>query len=248
MLKILVANQDTEQRINCSQFLTNDKNFIVENTSTGLMTLNAYLETKPNILILDTNFDDIKYTDILDRISLIPIEKKKCNTILTLNNPKEILDLVNTSKIYKIFNKPLDFIKIKDTINELKAYYTIDELTLEELDFILLQLDFNLKSNGTRYIESAILQCYYSPILLGDFELVMKNISNQYNVSEKTVREAIRSSLTPFNNSREYNHLSPIIKLFEPDINITPKLFLRTIVTYLHYKKQRQKQKDSSLT
>lgn len=240
MVKILIADENIEQTKNFSQFLTNDKDFFVESANTGFSALNKYLEFKPNILILDSHFTDISYIEIIDRLCTIPLEKKKCNTILTINKPQDQLALKNTAKIYQIFNKPLDYNKLLETINLMKCEFKVEDLTLYELDFLLLHLNFNLKSNGTRYIESAIIQCYYYPTLLCSLDGIFNIIAKQYNTTSETVRDGMRSALNPLNNSRIYEHPHPLTKLFDINRNITPKYFLETIVTYLLMKKNKK--------
>ena len=122
----------------------------------------------------------------------------------------------------------------------MKCEFKVEDLTLYELDFLLLHLNFNLKSNGTRYIESAIIQCYYYPTLLCSLDGIFNIIAKQYNTTSETVRDGMRSALNPLNNSRIYEHPHPLTKLFDINRNITPKYFLETIVTYLLMKKNKK--------
>ena len=69
MIKVLVADADIQQNAQCCKFLANDKELEITNTTDGLTTLNTYFEIKPNILILSSNFSDIKYTDILNKLA-----------------------------------------------------------------------------------------------------------------------------------------------------------------------------------
>lgn len=91
MIKVLVANEDIKQNRDCLQFLANDKSFSIASAANGTSALQKYLEIKPNVFILDSYFTDICYTDILDRICITLDEKKKCNTIVTVNNNREQL-------------------------------------------------------------------------------------------------------------------------------------------------------------
>ena len=77
MVKILIADTDIQRNSASCQFLANEKGFEIESTNDGSSTIKKYLEIEPNIFILDSNFTDIKTLEIIDRLSISPIEKKK---------------------------------------------------------------------------------------------------------------------------------------------------------------------------
>lgn len=239
MVRLLVADENIEQIFHYYQFLTNDKELSIENAKDGLTALNKYLKLRPNILILDSNFSDIHYTEIIDRISSIPEEKKMSNTILTINTSEEQLRLKNASKIYKILQKPLKTNELLETINTLKCEFNIPDLTIHELDSLLLRLNFNIHSNGTRYMKSAIFQCYYYPNTLNSLDNIFNVVAFEHNISTEQVREGLRSSLTPLNNSMPFYSSTSLFELFDDKRNITPKYFLEVFVTYLHILKNK---------
>ena len=120
MIRVLVANEDIEQNSCCCQFLSNDKNLSIDSTFTGLSTINNYFETKPDVLVLDSNISDIHYTQIINKLSVEIKEKQNINTIVTISDFEQKNYLEDVAKIYKIFYKPLDYKKLLETINLIK--------------------------------------------------------------------------------------------------------------------------------
>lgn len=163
MIKVLVANEDVKQNRKCCQFLAKDKNLSVIAAINGTSALQQYLEIKPNVFVLDSHFTDICYTDIIDRICIALNEKKKCNTIVTVNNVEEQLILKNTAKVYKILDKPLNLYKLSVAVSSIINESKIIELKEIEVISLLLSLNFHIASEGTRYLVSAIMYCYYFP-------------------------------------------------------------------------------------
>lgn len=53
-LKVLVANENVEQNSLYCNYLTNDRDFDIISTKDGIATLNAYIQVRPSILILDS--------------------------------------------------------------------------------------------------------------------------------------------------------------------------------------------------
>lgn len=235
MVRILVADENMKDNLECSRFLANDKNFKMESTRDGISTLNKYLEMQPNILILNSHFSDIDYTEIINRLSLLPNEKHKSNIILTVNNPEEQLLLKKCSKIYEIVDKPIDFDQMIEIVNSLALEFETPPLTIPELNLLLLQLDFNIKSKCTEYLKFAIMQCYYYPEKFSSLNNVFEIVAKEFDKEPQTIREAFRKSLEPLNAYRISNSNNPLLKIFEdPTINITPKYFLDVFVNYLH--------------
>lgn len=109
-LKVLVANENVEQNSLYCNYLTNDRDFDVISTKDGIETLNAYTQVRPSIFILDSFFSDLKYTDILDKLTNLDNERNKCNTVITVNNDKEQLLLRNAKKVHSILKKPLFYL------------------------------------------------------------------------------------------------------------------------------------------
>jgi CheY-like chemotaxis protein len=106
MVKILLADTDTKRNSASYQFLSNEKDFEIESTNDGISTIKKYLEIEPNIFVIDSNFTDIKTLDIIDRLSVSPLERRKKNTILTISETKETFLLENVLKVYQVLYRP----------------------------------------------------------------------------------------------------------------------------------------------
>ena len=104
MVKILLADTDTKRNSASYQFLSKD--FEIESTNDGISTIKKYLEIEPNIFVIDSNFTDIKTLDIIDRLSVSPLERRKKNTILTISETKETFLLENVLKVYQVLYRP----------------------------------------------------------------------------------------------------------------------------------------------
>lgn len=241
--KILIASSDKNYNNFCSTFLENEKNYEIEKTTTGLDTLNKYLEIKPDILILDTTLDYINYIDIINKLSTYcQNEKNKCNTILIINNLEEKLSLNNTAKIYQIFTKSHDSKHLLETIELMLSEFNIPTLTEKEINLLLTKLNFSLSSKGTKYIKSAITHCYYSQYSENkscSLKELFEIVANEYDTTIETIRDGIRSSLIPLNTYREFIDSHSILNLFNNYRNITPKYFIETVSTYFYMKKTR---------
>ena len=242
MVKILVADTDIKRSSASCQFLANEKEFEIENTNDGNSTIKKYLEIEPNIFILDSNFTDIKTLEIIDRLSISPIERRKKNTILTISEQNQPFLLENALKVYQVLYRPFDNSKLLNTINQMKLEFKIPDLTEEELNMYLLPLDFNVNSNGCHYLKSAIFQYYYYTNKFNSLDDLFFKVALEYGISSREVRDGIRSALIPFNRYKDYNTSKPIMKFFDLTKDpITPKYFISTFVTYLKLKKMRNK-------
>lgn len=242
MVKILLADTDTKRNSASCQFLSNEKDFEIESTNDGISTIKKYLEIEPNIFVIDSNFIDIKTLDIIDRLSVSPLERRKKNTILTISKTKETFLLENVLKVYQVLYRPFDNNKLLNIINQMKLEFSIPNLTEEELNMYLLPLDFNINSNGCHYLKSAILHSYYYSNKFNSLDDIFSNVALEYGISTREVRDGIRSALIPFNRYKNYNSTKPIMKFFDLSKDpITPKYFISTFVTYLRLKKARNK-------
>lgn len=206
MLKVLVSNANVEQNSRLCMFLANDKEIKLTSTNNPQSTLCKYFEIEPDVFILDSFSTGMSYTEVIDRISVSPTEKQKCNTLITLDKPEDKLSLLNTAKVYKIFNKPLDLEYLYGTINLMRSEQSPSVLNVEEIYNLLLQLNFSLTAKGTHYFVSAILQCYYYPDAFSSLDNIFKIVGVQHNVDEVTIRNAMRSALKRFNTYRSCSY------------------------------------------
>ena len=239
MLKILVANQNNEQNLEYCKFLANRTGYNIQSCTDGKTTLLEYKKEEPNILILDSNFNDINCTDLINKITSFPNEKNKCNIILTVDSIEQFCDLENVAKINQILYKPINHEKLIDKIDLMKQEFETMDILDNELNSYLLQLSLNVNSIGCKYLKCAILNYYYYSKRFNYLEDVFITVASEYNVTKSEIREGIRSALIPLNIYRDtIQH--PIMKLFDTTRNITPKYFLEFFVIYLKSKKNKK--------
>lgn len=241
MSKILVANQNLQENLSYCQVLSSIAELKILSSNSGLETLNMYNEFEPNILILDSNFSDMPYLEIINKLSASVYERKKCNIIVTTRKQDESLLLSNVIKVWKIFIKPFNFEDLLKVIYELKPFYEFPPLTEIELNALLLNLNFNLGTEGTRYVKTAITECYNDSSLFHSLDNIYPIVATVHNKTIKQVRDGMRSALIPLNKYRTFSKSNSLLQLFDETRNITPKYFLEIIVTHLHCKKMGQK-------
>lgn len=238
MLKVLVADENVETNSNCCQYLANDKNLDVTSSNSGVNTLNKYNEIHPNILIINSNFKDKNYSEIINELSTTSQERKNCNIILTITNSQK-LELDFMAKVYKLFYAPLNYDNIKKGIEQ----YNLDNIIFYEpnennLRALFYKLNLYNEHLGAKYLKYAIIQCYHKPELINSLNLIFELIAKNFNASYSSVRPAIRNSLKSVNLLRNKIGSNSIFKLFENEDSITPKNFIRIITTY--YLKQKK--------
>lgn len=240
MQRILIANQNVEQNKKYCQHLVKDKRLEVMGTTTGTTTLEKYLEMHPNILVIDSGIKDIKYKELIDRLSTNINEKRNCNIILTARE-NENLNLSNPAKIYKtIYDNENSLNELSDTISEMYLYGEYEELTIEEIDLLLLTLKVPLNSNGYYYIRDAIFECYYYPDLQKKLNDIFSIIGKKYNKTNSAIRSGFRTALERLRLLGGSINC-PITQYFDSIQDITPKEFLEIIVMYLHLQKTEKK-------
>lgn len=241
MIKVLVADENIEQATECCQYLSNNDHMLKTiSANSGIETLEKYNTLKTDILVLNSHFKDIKSTEIVDRLSSTKSERKKINIILTLNSKREKSDFVNVVKIYSFLNKPLDLKEVSNTITQIKSENNYDEFDENYLNKLLISLRIIVGSYQSSILVEAIKECYEYPKLLSNFDELLSLLSFKHNdLDTETIRSAIRSCLNDLNRYREKLKDNPIVRMFEPDRNISPKAFLEVIVSYMHaHKKQ----------
>ena len=143
MVKILIGNKDIQTDLKNFQFLQGNNEYEVITSNSGKETIDMCKTISPAIIILNSNFIDMNYTEVIDKISNLPSENEKCNLILTVNNTDDKKLLSNTSIIYKIFDAPFDEKNkenMKETIITLKNKFELPQLSYGELRTILLNL------------------------------------------------------------------------------------------------------------
>lgn len=233
MVNVLIGNKNTAELDILGQTLANDKNYRIQNVATGKDAVSMYLKTNPDILILDNSLSDMTIEDIVDRLSSNPVERKKCNTILTLPLDYNIR-MKKYTKINEVVYKPFLGNELTDAINEMAIDYNTPDLEYGEVDWLLQSLNFNCLSSGYKFMKKAITYCYYKPDELEHLNNILKYLAYEFNITESKVRDSLNGCIRPFNNASEYDCPDELFKmLYNHGYKLSLKDFLERIVLYL---------------
>ncbi len=219
--------------------LANDKNYRMKNVKSGKDTINCYLKTNPDILILDNSLPDMSIEEIINRLSSNPIERKKCNTILTLPLDYNI-KMNRYEKINKIIYEPFMDNKLVNMVKEIALDLNTPNLEVGEIEWLLHSLNFNCLSGGYRYMKKAITYCYYKPEELEYLKNILKYLAYEFNTTESQVRDSMYACIRPFKNASEYNCSQELFNMLHNNgYKLSLKKFLEIIVLYLIRKKKK---------
>lgn len=236
MVNVLIGNKNTTELDILCQNLTNNKDYRVNSVNTGEAIIAMYLKTNPDILVLDNSLSDMTIEDIVDRLSANPLERKKCNTILTLPLDYNI-KMRKYQKINEVIHKPFknDGVnELSNVIKELALDYNTPDLEIGEVDWLLQSLNFNCLSGGYKYMKKAITYCYYRPDESEKLNNVLKYLAYEFNSTESQVRDSMNACIRPFNNSSDYSCSAELFKvLYNNGQKLSLKDFLQRVIIYL---------------
>ena len=242
MLNVLVANKHTEESLTICNALSQNYEIKPSISHTGIETIEMYNKLSPQLLVLDSGFNDISFYEIMNRLSSMIFESRNCNTILTLENKEDLSLLSNLGKVWKSFVKPLDYTEIVNSINEVKPFYEIPTLYEYEIDSVLISLSLHMGAPGTQYLKRAILECYYDKYMFRSLDNIYALIATETNKPIKEIRDAMRNALAPLRKYSGYNDISKfLLQFFGEQKNVGTKLFLEVVVTYFHRIKNKNK-------
>lgn len=242
MVNLLLGNSNTDEIDLLYHDLANEKDFKIQTTTTGAETLSMYWKTNPDILVLDNSLHDITIEDLLNKLSSNRIEKKKCNTILTIADNSNDKQIRTVAKVDEIIYKPIIEHKLSDSIKSMAVDFNTVELEFLEIDSILQELNFNCLSPGYKLMKSAINYCYYNPNELETLNNILKHISFEQNIPMTRVRDTLNSSLRHFSNTAIVSKKINLESAFGNSLdNITLKTFLDRITLYLIREKKKGK-------
>ena len=122
---------------------------------------------------------------------------------------------------------------LKKMDNSLKNNLKISPIEINEIRYLLLNLGLSTRGEGGKYLIAAILNCYYSPEYFTKLDDILKIVGDEFNIPTENVRSKIRSRLSTFNNSYNYNEHELYFKIFIFKQKITPKVFLEYFTLYL---------------
>lgn len=102
-------------------YLTKEEMEITGITTDGYATIDSYLKNSSDILLLDIDLPKKNGIEVIDYLTFLnEKEQNKCNIII-LSGSLPRFDLINTSKVYKIFRKPTAMEEVVDTIREIAS-------------------------------------------------------------------------------------------------------------------------------
>lgn len=76
MIKVLVAEENVAEANKYCRYLSKCRDLKIKTVNSGDQALSTYLKIKPNIFILDSHFNDINSTEIIDRLSISQMNEK----------------------------------------------------------------------------------------------------------------------------------------------------------------------------
>ena len=231
MIKVMIAEDNVYISKNCFKFLTNDENIkVVSCTLDGEETIKDYFDLKPDVLLLDLNMPKINGLDVINTIGKDTEERSKCNIIVVSGSSEYLYKLYNTAQVYRVIHKPVDLDYVLKTIKEIPLKNTgIDQKRLKEL---LAELRLSIFSTRVQQLITAINLAYEKPFLLNNIKDLYVEVAKIYNVSPKTIKWSIRTSIDTLNRSVSIDTLCSVFSLkFRPE-TVTPKYFITLIVEY----------------
>ena len=113
MIQVMIADDNLDLNNLCCNILSKDKDIqIISSTLDGESTLKDYMQLKPDVLLLDLDLPKMNGIDIINNICLDESERKKNNVIIVSGNADLRYNLFNTSKIFRLMPKPVNFVDI----------------------------------------------------------------------------------------------------------------------------------------
>jgi len=239
MSKILIADGNEKFALTCTNFLTKEKNIEIIGIATdGTTALNLYEQKKPDILILDLNLPDMSGIEIINKLSENISEKRKNNIIIISGDVKSYI-FYNTSKVYKIIQKPVNTSELLKTIYEIQNNIDLDNLK-KEIDDLFFRLKLLIPSyKGVNYLKQAVIYCLEDEKLFYNITNVYTLIANKNsynNIKPQNVLWSLESLIDSYTKNVDKKFLSSILNYFDETRNLTPKYLIELIVINLKNK------------
>ena len=236
MSRILIADDNVDFALTCTNFLTKEKNIeIVDVVADGISAFNSYIKYQPDILILDLDLPCMNGIDVINKLSEDKNEKKKSN-IIVVSGAFEKLIPYNTTKVYKMFQKPIKHDELIKTIYEMQEIIDIEQLE-NKIDDLFYNLRLHvLSSKGVTYLKQAVIYCFNDETLFYNISKVYSMVATDntiYNVKPKNVLWSLESLINTYEKSVDNRFLSSFFIYYDETRNLTPKYFIELIVIYL---------------
>lgn len=232
MIQVMIADDNLDLNNLCCNILSKDKDIqIISSTLDGESTLKDYMQLKPDVLLLDLNLPKMNGIDIINNICLDETEKKKNNIIIISGNTELRYNLFNTSKIFRIMPKPVDFNDVISTIKEIVTENNYIPIVEKEIRNFLFSLNFNLYADGTRYLIDAIKLGSENIRLVRNIKILYDEVAELHSTSSNTIKWGIRNAIETMNHNTTKHEINKIFHI-NYDKKMTPKYFIPLVISY----------------
>ena len=232
MIQVMIADDNLDLNNLCCNILSKDKDIqIISSTLDGESTLKDYMQLKPDVLLLDLDLPKMNGIDIINNICLDETEKKKNNIIIISGNSELRYNLFNTSKIFRIMPKPVDFNDVISTIKEIATENNYIPIVEKEIRNFLFSLNFNLYADGTRYLIDAIKLGSENIRLVRNIKTLYDEVAELHSTSSNTIKWGIRNAIETMNHNTTKHEINKIFHI-NYDKKMTPKYFIPLVISY----------------
>ncbi len=232
MIQVMIADDNLDLNNLCCNILSKDKDIqIISSTLDGESTLKDYMRLKPDVLLLDLDLPKMNGIDIINNICLDETEKKKNNIIIISGNTELRYNLFNTSKIFRIMPKPVDFNDVISTIKEIVTENNYIPIVEKEIRNFLFSLNFNLYADGTRYLIDAIKLGSENIRLVRNIKTLYDEVAELHSTSSNTIKWGIRNAIETMNHNTTKHEINKIFHI-NYDKKMTPKYFIPLVISY----------------
>lgn len=232
MIQVMIADDNLDLNSLCCNILSKDKDIqIISSTLDGESTLKDYMQLKPDVLLLDLDLPKMNGIDIINNICLDESERKKNNVIIVSGNADLRYNLFNTSKIFRIMPKPVNFDDVISTIKEIVTDNSYIPIVEKELRNFLFSLNFNLYADGTRYLIDAIKLGYENIKLVRNIKTLYDDVAELHSTSSNTIKWGIRNAIETMNHNTTKHEINKIFHI-NYDKKMTPKYFIPLVISY----------------
>lgn len=232
MIQVVIADDNLDLNNLCCNILSKDKDIqIISSTLDGESTLKDYMRLKPDVLLLDLDLPKMNGIDIINNICLDETEKKKNNIIIISGNTELRYNLFNTSKIFRIMPKPVDFNDVISTIKEIVTENNYIPIVEKEIRNFLFSLNFNLYADGTRYLIDAIKLGSENIRLVRNIKTLYDEVAKLHSTSSNTIKWGIRNAIETMNHNTTKHEINKIFHI-NYDKKMTPKYFIPLVISY----------------
>lgn len=216
MINIMIADDDEELSQVTKSILSQNEDFnVINQTYTGIDTINSYLKLKPDILLLDIDMPKLNWIEVINYLCHHSFEEQsKCN-ILVVSAKLFQFPLKDAVKVFRVIEKPFDWDKfaqhIYDCYNfqKLKNHVTLNP---QEVNLTLRKLKFDTGHKGTKYLNDAILIVNNSCVSSFSVDDLYKKIAKKYSTTPHRVKWNIQNSI---NSSYKFSGIDKYKEMFD---------------------------------